>query len=203
MASRLAHGIHGLARSRAANSEEDYRGPRRSRDFSAGSVSLKLMAVGRASGPLRRGQDVMDDPAANVGQSNIAAAESVGQSGVIQSQKMKDCRVEIVHFEGIHGRFVSPLIRFSVGDTAPNPAAGHPDAEPVFVVIAAVGALRERRSAEFTRPHNQRFVEQPGLFQITEQRGDGLIDGERVVAVILDDVSVGIPARIPADHGNG
>ena len=49
MASRLAHGIHGLARSRAAKAVEDYRSPRRSCEFSAGSESLKLMAVGLSS----------------------------------------------------------------------------------------------------------------------------------------------------------
>ena len=47
MASRLAHGIHGLARSRAAKAVDDYRSPRGSRDFSAASESLKLMAVGQ------------------------------------------------------------------------------------------------------------------------------------------------------------
>ena len=49
VASRLAYRNHGSAGGRAAKSVENYRSPRRLRNFSAGSESLKLMAVGIAA----------------------------------------------------------------------------------------------------------------------------------------------------------
>src|SRR5215467_6946723 len=43
-------------------------------------------------------------------------------------------------------------------------------------MIAAIGALRSRRTAEFSADDDERFVQQPARFEILNERPDRLID---------------------------
>ena len=55
---------------------------------------------------------------------------------------------------------IAEVIGAAVGVAAFDAAAGHPDAEAVGIVIAAVAALREGRAAELTGPDDERGIEQ-------------------------------------------
>ena len=52
-------------------------------------------------------------------------------------------------------------------------------------MVAAVGALGEGGAAELAGEDDQGFVEQAAGFEVLEQAGDGLIDGEGVFGVAL------------------
>ena len=56
------------------------------------------------------------------------------------------------------------------------PAAGHPDGEPVDVVVSAVGILRAGGPAEFAGEEDDRRVEQAALLEVLEEPGDGPVD---------------------------
>ena len=61
-------------------------------------------------------------------------------------------------------------------DVAPlEAAAGEPEGEAVPVVVAAVGALRDREPAEFPGPDDDRLVEQPALLEVADEGRAGLV----------------------------
>ena len=72
-------------------------------------------------------------------------------------------------------------------------AAGHPHGEGVGVMVAAVrSALDHRGTAEFAGTDDQRVVQHPALFEVCDERGDGLIDFPGQLRVLLD-VIVTVP----------
>ena len=60
-------------------------------------------------------------------------------------------------------------------------------------MVASCGALGARRAAELGRPHDQRLVEQPPLFEVLQQPGDGLVNLRTQLAVALLELRVAIP----------
>src|SRR5438128_12669474 len=63
------------------------------------------------------------------------------------------------------------------------------------IVVAAVAALRHGQAAEFTAPDHQRGIEQAALYEVLEQRGDGLVGVAAHLFVIEDQLLLGIPLR--------
>ena len=68
--------------------------------------------------------------------------------------------------DGVEAEFVGR----AVDDAAFDAAAGHPDAEAVRMMVAAVAVLRAGRAAELGGPDDQRLVQQAALLEILQQR---------------------------------
>ena len=92
--------------------------------------------------------------------------------------------MQIVNMDRILDCLKPELIGSTMNVTAPDPAARQPHAEPVMIMIAAIdfagvrpgsGQLDGGRPAKFAAPDNQRLVQHAALFEIGEQRADGLI----------------------------
>ena len=92
---------------------------------------------------------------------------------------MQHGRVQIVQVHGIVHRPETELIGRADNFTSLDPAAGHPDREAVWVMVAPVRsarpAVRRRAAAEFAAPDHESGVEQATGFQVRKQTGYRLV----------------------------
>ena len=61
-------------------------------------------------------------------------------------------------------------------------------------MIAAGGVLRPGTSPEFTRPYDERGIQQPTGFQIRQETGDGFITRYAHLGVVAFNIRMGVPA---------
>lgn len=121
---------------------------------------------------------------------------------MIESEKMEEGGVKIVDVDFVfHGR-VTQFIGGAVGLPAFDAGSGQPQTERASVVISARGvagdvAIGGRRSAELAAPDDERVLEQPFLFQVAEERGDGFVGFGGFIAQGVLEVVVMIPAAVP------
>src|SRR5438270_10471255 len=83
---------------------------------------------------------------------------------------------------------------------AAHASAGHTNGERVRMVIAPANALHNGRPAELACADDEGVGQQTPLFQVPEQRGDGLVHLTRVLQVIA--VALGVAVPIRADELN-
>lgn len=122
----------------------------------------------------------------DVGEAEVSSLIAIGQSGVVNAQKVKDGGVEIVDVHGsrrpvffvglgVHwsavfvGDVVAVVVGSSVSDAGLNAAAGHPNGKASGMVVAAVVVLFESSlaigcSSEFAAPNDEGFVEHAAAF---------------------------------------
>src|SRR5262249_50307084 len=93
----------------------------------------------------------------------------------------------------ILGGLEAEIVSRAVGQAAAHAAAGHPHGVSVRIVIAAVACFRDRGSAKFSAPDDQRLVEQPAPLQIANQSRRGAIHVRTAVAELFIDVLVIVP----------
>ena len=102
---------------------------------------------------------------------------------------------------------VAVLVGLPVDEALLEAPAGQPQAEAVGVVVAAVGALHERRPAELAREDDEGLVEEAAGAEVLDEAGHGLVDGQGVGGVALDQLGVlvprvgGLPHAVGAHHG--
>ena len=73
------------------------------------------------------------------------------------------------------------VIGRAVDDAPLHAAAGHPDGEASWMMIATVGLVRELaltvdRAAEFPAPHDERVIEHTALLEVLNKRPTRLVD---------------------------
>jgi hypothetical protein len=66
---------------------------------------------------------------------------SINQSGVINTQRVKDRGVNIVNVEPIFDGMEPEVVGFTDDDAWPDASAGHPHRETVRIMVAAVAFL--------------------------------------------------------------
>src|SRR5207253_525851 len=94
------------------------------------------------------------------------------------------------------------FIRLAIGEAALDARAGHPRAEALGLMLAAMlldrrraaEILAPRRAAEFAGPDHQRVVEQAARLEILDQRGARLIRFRATLRECGADVAVMIPS---------
>ncbi len=86
------------------------------------------------------------------------------------------------------------FVRSTMHHSALQSSAGHPNAETEDMVIATIGALRSRRSAEFGGKHDNRFIQQTSALQVDQQTANRLIDGLSQTRVIAFQSAKRIPS---------
>ena len=74
-----------------------------------------------------------------------------------------------------------------------HPTTCHPQAECFVVMVTSIATLSVRRSAELTRPYDQRFIKHPTLLQVSDQSENWLIDGFAIVSQCALNIAVVIP----------
>src|SRR6266516_2991649 len=138
---------------------------------SASHLTIKLLAsaaIRENPCPIFSRKDISDDGAVDIGKAHVAAAEAIGQPGVIQAEEMKDSRMQVMHVDLVLDGEVAVLVGLPVPDASLDSSAGQPHRETERVVIAAdfldiaaIRQLRRGRPAEFASPENQSLVQQP------------------------------------------
>ena len=104
-----------------------------------------------------------DYSAVDVCQRLFSALMKVGQRLVLDAHKVEDGGVDVVDVRFFHHGLEAEFVGLPVA-----PAAGHPHAEAVRVVVAAGRALAfaERHAAKFAASHDERGVQQSALLEV-------------------------------------
>src|SRR5436309_15782111 len=84
------------------------------------------------------GENAADDVAMHIGQTHVAATETVDEFLVIQSEKLEDGGVEIEYFRDVLHRMHADFVGRAVDKTALQASARHPQSEGCFMVVPAV-----------------------------------------------------------------
>jgi hypothetical protein len=93
--------------------------------------------------------------AMDIGETEVATLESVGELRVIEAEQMENRRVQVVNMDRVASDVESKIIGRAVRIAALHAAASHPHAEaPVVVIPTIVAALYHWRAAEFTAPNH-------------------------------------------------
>src|SRR5205085_8700614 len=78
-------------------------------------------------------------------------------------------------------------------DSALHAAAGQPHGEAEWMVLAAVGALGGRGTAEFSAPDHERIFQKAAAFEVLQKTSDRLVRGGTVKGQLLLEAPVLVP----------
>ena len=129
----------------------------------------------------------------DVGQSEIAAGEVVGEPFVVEPHQVQYGCVQIMQVNFVARGKVTKFVRGPITLATLDAAAGKEHGVTDVVVISSVGSLCDWRAAKLAAPDQQCIIEHTALFQIHDQGGDWLVDFHGVLAMIVGDVAVSIP----------
>ena len=102
--------------------------------------------------------------AMDISEAEITARVSVCELFVVQPQRVKQRRMEIMHVHLIGDGVVSEFVGFSIGDSRPESASCNPDGKACRIVIPSRPVFfRIRRAAEFASPPNDGVLEHAAL----------------------------------------
>ena len=130
-------------------------------------------------------QDRANHGAGGIGEAVIAAVVREGQPGVVQAEQVEDGGVQVVHVHAVDCGAQADRVGRAVDGAPFDPAAGHPVAEAVRVVIAALAAFRHRHAAELAAPDHERALEQPARFRSLSSPAMGLSVRPHIVAWLV------------------
>ncbi len=95
---------------------------------------------------------------------------------MVDAQQCEHRGVQVVDVDFVFYGAEAEVVRCANRLATKNAAAGHPDAETVRTVVAALVALQHWCATELAAPHNQRAVEQAAPLEVRQQRGNRLVD---------------------------
>ena len=96
----------------------------------------------------------MNHVAVNIRQTEIPTGIAVREPCVVQPQDVQDRGVKIVKVHLRLHRVVAVVVRRAVAEPGFHARPSHPHRECFGIVVAAVGALRGRRTPELPTPQN-------------------------------------------------
>ena len=140
---------------------------------------------------------ILDNSAAKLAELFEAASVIKGEFVVIEPEELQKGDVEVTDvgfaFDGFHSKFVGGTNRV----TRIAAATGQPDSHGVRIVISTVSRSAThtvvRSAAKLAAPDDKRAFEQAPLLEISNERGNGLIDASNKIAVGALDVVVTVP----------
>src|SRR4051812_29757940 len=74
-------------------------------------------------------EELTDDVAVDVGEAVVAAAVAIGQSLMIESHHVQDCRVQVVDVDLVLHGMPAEFVGRAVDMAGADPASGHPHRE--------------------------------------------------------------------------
>src|SRR5436190_1047291 len=111
------------------------------------------------------GNDLLDNVAGHIGETEVPAAVAVGKPGMIDPQLVQYCGVQIMHVHALLGGLKAEIVGGAVSNAAFETAARHQGRESGRVVIAAVAnllqraVLNHRSASKFTADEDNRRLE--------------------------------------------
>ena len=138
-------------------------------------------------------QDRPDHFSRRIRQPVFAAIVDVRQSCMVDAEQVQNCCMNIVDRNGVDGGFPADFVGCAVAGAALDSAAGYPNAEAVWVVVAAFAFFAHGHAAEFAAPDDQRAVEQAALLEVGQQAGDRHVGFLAAGSVVFGEAAVGVP----------
>ena len=131
----------------------------------------------------------------NIREAAVHAVVAEGEFLMFNAEQVHHGGVDVIDLGGFAAvlGFVAPFIAETVGDTAADAAAAEPVGEDERIVIPALAALRARHAAELRGPENDGVFEHAALFEILDERSDGMGHAGGEWTVIPRDVFMAIP----------
>jgi len=135
----------------------------------------------------------------NVRQASVRALVWVGEFEMVDTKLVQHRSLQIIDVDRVADRIPADLVGLAVSVATTHSAAGHEHRKGTRMVIAAghtrptYAVFSQWGSAKFATADNQRFVEQPSLLQVVDQRPDWLINHRGVVFEALVQATVVIP----------
>ena len=119
------------------------------------------------------GKEAPDNLAMNVCQSVIASLESIGQAGVVKSQKVEEGGVQIMDVNGILDDVIGKIVRPTEGESSSDACACQPNRVTAGMVISSVVISFERSlgingSSEFTSPNDHGLIQETAFSEFCE-----------------------------------
>lgn len=147
------------------------------------------------------GEDLLDQVSVDIGQTIVAALESEGQAGVIESEQMQDRGVEVVDMDWVLDSVEPKVIGFAVDPAFFQSTAGHPNAEGSVVVVSTIIAtLDHRRASEFASPDHEGVFEQSESFEILDQGRTWPVGRCGIVLYAVGQIAVLVPDLMEQLH---
>ena len=118
--------------------------------------------------------------AMHIGETKTAALEAVGETLVIDAEKVHESGVEIVNVDRVLDDVVAVLVGLADRRAGFDAAAGEPHAEAAGMmiateVVAAEFALGVVGATKFAAPDDKGVLQHAALFQILNETGRGLV----------------------------
>src|SRR5437867_10001372 len=95
----------------------------------------------------------------HVREAEVAASETVREFLMIESQQVKDGRMQIVDVHSILYRMVAEFVRGAVDVAGLYASSSHPHGVAIRIVVAPVDALRPRCAPKLSTPDHQRIFQ--------------------------------------------
>jgi hypothetical protein len=96
----------------------------------------------------------------DVGETMVAAAVVVGEALMIEAQAVEKGGVEVVDVDGVFDRLGAMVVGASMRMPSAETASGHPDREPLMIVVAAVVLAAVGGAAELASPEHHGVVQE-------------------------------------------
>ena len=138
----------------------------------------------------------------------MTALNFIGQLLVVQAKQMQDGGVQVVNVNRVLDRSISEFIRPAMTDAALHSAACKNHRVRLLVMVpphvvrsASVAfALQHRRTPKLRTNHNQCFIQQPALSQVTDQCSHRPIQLSRLFWDATKNTAVVIPSLVKQLH---
>ena len=99
----------------------------------------------------------------------------VSESRMVDAQLVQQCRMDVVNRNSVFDGVIAEFVCRTVTESGFESASSKPHRESSEMVISPV-ALGHGCSPEFRSKHDDRVLQQVALFEISDERGDTLID---------------------------
>jgi len=94
----------------------------------------------------------------NVSETEISAAETIGQVLIVESKQSKHRSVEVTHSVRVFDDPVTILVSLTVNEPWLEPTTGQPETEPIRVVITPISPLHKRGPTKLAGENYERLV---------------------------------------------
>src|SRR5947208_1714651 len=103
----------------------------------------------------------------DVGETEIADLEAIGQTGVIKAEQMEKRRVQVVDVDAVGRGVEAEFVGLAQSEARLDAAASQPHRKAIGMMVAAiVAALDHRRASELAAPNDERAFQQAALLQV-------------------------------------
>ncbi len=127
-----------------------------------------------------------------------------GEFVVVEAEQTQQGDVEVADVRFAFDRFHAEFVGLTNGVTRVAAATGEPDGHGVGVVVATVGGAAAYAvvgsAAKLAAPDDERTLQQAALFEVGDERSDGLVHAAHEIAMGALDIVVAIPRAIVELH---